>query len=157
MQVVTNTSAHDYNRYTRYEHATQSMHQVGLSPLCSRNTLLCCAAKIFLLCSTHVPVMLNTCPCYAQHMSLLCSTHVPVMLNTCPCYAQHMSLLCSTHVPVMLKLCSLNVTLIAKTNHLDGFKTSSMHGWCVFSGFLVCSLLLDHSPTRFDGKRLVAC
>ena len=57
----------------------------------------------------------------------------PIMLKNVPimlcCTAPKIFLLCSTkfNAPIMLKLCSLNVTLIAKTNHLDCFK----YAWVV--------------------------
>ena len=50
--------------------------------------------------------------------------NIPIMLC---CTASKIFLSCSTNAPIMLKLCSLNVTLIAKTNHLDCFK----YAWVV--------------------------
>ena len=70
---------------------------------------------------------------------LHCSKNLPIML---------------TNAPIMLKLCLLNVTLTAKTNHLDCFKYVCLGG-AYFHNF---SMFADIGPlpSRFDSKTLVA-
>ena len=72
------------------------------------------------------------------------------MLKIYPAYCA-MQQYSSYYVHIML----LNCDLLSENYPYGLFTTLSMHGWCVFSHFWVCSLILDHSSTRSDVKTSV--
>ena len=78
----------------------------------------------------------------------------PIML----CYiALKIFLLCSTNAPTMLKIMLIKCDSHSK-NQPSGLFYNFKYAWVV-RNFIISSMFaaLDHSPTRSDGKRLVAC